>query len=152
MPSTMLSAAAVSFGVVFLAELGDRSQPMARSYALRYQWWRCSPASRRPRWWCTASPSPSDTSLGPSSPHAPHRFLRGFGVPCLRDLDVTREQRKRRRRTSDRPHDPFRLPGDHFLIHSGGAWRQDDAGHGRTRQRPSAERRVARREDGHGVR
>ncbi|MBA0047428.1 TMEM165/GDT1 family protein [Mycobacterium sp. NPDC050853] len=35
----MLSAAAVSFGVVFLAELGDRSQLMAMTYALRYRWW-----------------------------------------------------------------------------------------------------------------
>lgn len=35
----MLSAAAVSFSVVFLAELGDRSQLLAMTYALRYRWW-----------------------------------------------------------------------------------------------------------------
>jgi putative Ca2+/H+ antiporter (TMEM165/GDT1 family) len=35
----MLAAALLSFGVVFLAELGDRSQFIAMTYALRYRWW-----------------------------------------------------------------------------------------------------------------
>jgi Ca2+/H+ antiporter, TMEM165/GDT1 family len=35
----MLAAALLSFGVVFLAELGDRSQLIAMTYALRYRWW-----------------------------------------------------------------------------------------------------------------
>lgn len=35
----MLSAALLSFGVVFLAELGDRSQLITMTYALRYRWW-----------------------------------------------------------------------------------------------------------------
>jgi len=35
----MLAAALLSLGVVFLAELGDRSQLITMAYALRYQWW-----------------------------------------------------------------------------------------------------------------
>lgn len=35
----MLSAALVSLGVVFIAELGDKSQLMTMAYALRHRWW-----------------------------------------------------------------------------------------------------------------
>jgi putative Ca2+/H+ antiporter (TMEM165/GDT1 family) len=35
----MLAAALMSFGVVFLAELGDRSQLITMTYALRHRWW-----------------------------------------------------------------------------------------------------------------
>ncbi|MGH3634481.1 TMEM165/GDT1 family protein [Mycobacterium sp.] len=35
----MLAAVLLSFGVVFLAELGDRSQLITITYALRYRWW-----------------------------------------------------------------------------------------------------------------
>lgn len=35
----MLSAALVSLGVVFLAELGDKSQLITMTYALRHRWW-----------------------------------------------------------------------------------------------------------------
>jgi Ca2+/H+ antiporter, TMEM165/GDT1 family len=37
--SIMLAAALMSFGVVFLAELGDRSQLITMTYALRHRWW-----------------------------------------------------------------------------------------------------------------
>ena len=35
----MLAAVLLSLGVVFLAELGDRSQLITMAYALRYRWW-----------------------------------------------------------------------------------------------------------------
>ena len=35
----MLAATFLSLGVVFVAELGDRSQLIAMTYALRYRWW-----------------------------------------------------------------------------------------------------------------
>lgn len=35
----MLAAAVISLGVVFLAELGDRSQFITLTYSLRYRWW-----------------------------------------------------------------------------------------------------------------
>ncbi|MGZ8177609.1 TMEM165/GDT1 family protein [Williamsia sp. SKLECPSW1] len=35
----MVTALLISFGVVFVAELGDKSQLMAMTYALRYRWW-----------------------------------------------------------------------------------------------------------------
>jgi hypothetical protein len=35
----MLTAVLVSCGVVFVAELGDKSQLTTMSYALRYRWW-----------------------------------------------------------------------------------------------------------------
>ncbi|WP_167096636.1 TMEM165/GDT1 family protein [Mycobacterium sp. DL592] len=35
----MLTAALVSLGVVFLAELGDKSQLITMTYALRHRWW-----------------------------------------------------------------------------------------------------------------
>jgi Ca2+/H+ antiporter, TMEM165/GDT1 family len=35
----MLTAILVSFGVVFLAELPDKSQLITMTYALRYRWW-----------------------------------------------------------------------------------------------------------------
>ena len=35
----MLAATVLSLGVVFLAELGDRSQLITMTYALRYRWW-----------------------------------------------------------------------------------------------------------------
>lgn len=35
----MLAAALLSLGVVFLAELGDKSQLIAMTYALRHRWW-----------------------------------------------------------------------------------------------------------------
>lgn len=35
----MLAAFLLSFGVIFVAELGDKSQLMAMTYALRYKWW-----------------------------------------------------------------------------------------------------------------
>lgn len=35
----MLTATLLSLGVVFLAELGDRSQLITLAYALRYRWW-----------------------------------------------------------------------------------------------------------------
>ena len=35
----MLAATLVTLGVVFLAELGDRSQLITMTYALRYRWW-----------------------------------------------------------------------------------------------------------------
>ena len=35
----MLAALFLSFGVIFVAELGDKSQLMAMTFALRYKWW-----------------------------------------------------------------------------------------------------------------
>ena len=35
----MIAAIALSFGVLFLAELGDKSQLMALTFALRHRWW-----------------------------------------------------------------------------------------------------------------
>ncbi len=35
----MLAATLLSLGVVFLAELGDRSQLITMTYVLRYRWW-----------------------------------------------------------------------------------------------------------------
>lgn len=35
----MITAFLVSFGVIFVAELGDKSQLMAMTYALKYRWW-----------------------------------------------------------------------------------------------------------------
>lgn len=35
----MIATIALSFGVLFLAELGDKSQLMALTFALRYRWW-----------------------------------------------------------------------------------------------------------------
>ncbi|MGO4202801.1 TMEM165/GDT1 family protein [Rhodococcus sp. TAF43] len=35
----MLAATLLSFGVIFVAELGDKSQLMAMTFALRYRWW-----------------------------------------------------------------------------------------------------------------
>ncbi len=35
----MWSALVLSFAVVFVAELGDKSQLMAMTFALRYRWW-----------------------------------------------------------------------------------------------------------------
>ncbi|WP_068279820.1 TMEM165/GDT1 family protein [Aldersonia kunmingensis] len=35
----MLAALLLSFGVIFIAELGDKSQLMAMTFALRYRWW-----------------------------------------------------------------------------------------------------------------
>ncbi|NLG54928.1 MAG: TMEM165/GDT1 family protein [Rhodococcus sp.] len=35
----MLAALMVSFAVIFIAELGDKSQLMAMTFALRYRWW-----------------------------------------------------------------------------------------------------------------
>src|SRR4029079_17446509 len=35
----MLPAALVSLSVVFVAELGDKSQLMTMTYALRHRWW-----------------------------------------------------------------------------------------------------------------
>jgi Ca2+/H+ antiporter, TMEM165/GDT1 family len=35
----MITAAIISLGVVFVAELGDRSQLMTMTYALRHHWW-----------------------------------------------------------------------------------------------------------------
>jgi putative Ca2+/H+ antiporter (TMEM165/GDT1 family) len=35
----MLAATLLSLGLVFLAELGDRSQLITMTYALRYRWW-----------------------------------------------------------------------------------------------------------------
>lgn len=35
----MLGAVLLSFGVIFIAELGDKSQLMAMTFALRYRWW-----------------------------------------------------------------------------------------------------------------
>ena len=35
----MLAATLLTLGVVFLAELGDRSQLITMTYALRYRWW-----------------------------------------------------------------------------------------------------------------
>lgn len=37
--ANMLVATLVSFGVVFLAELGDKSQLITLTYALRHRWW-----------------------------------------------------------------------------------------------------------------
>ncbi|RDI48386.1 TMEM165/GDT1 family protein [Nocardia mexicana] len=35
----MIATIALSFGVLFVAELGDKSQLMALTFALRYRWW-----------------------------------------------------------------------------------------------------------------
>ncbi len=35
----MFAALLLSFGVIFIAELGDKSQLMAMTFALRYRWW-----------------------------------------------------------------------------------------------------------------
>ena len=35
----MFAAVLLSFGVIFVAELGDKSQLMAMTFALRYRWW-----------------------------------------------------------------------------------------------------------------
>ena len=40
----MLAATLLSLGVIFLGELGDRSQLITLTYALRYRWWVVFPA------------------------------------------------------------------------------------------------------------
>lgn len=35
----MIAALLLSFGVIFVAELGDKSQLMAMTFALKYRWW-----------------------------------------------------------------------------------------------------------------
>ena len=35
----MFAALLLSFAVIFIAELGDKSQLMAMMFALRYRWW-----------------------------------------------------------------------------------------------------------------
>lgn len=35
----MMTATLLGFGVIFVAELGDKSQLMALTYAIRYRWW-----------------------------------------------------------------------------------------------------------------
>ncbi|MGY2062635.1 TMEM165/GDT1 family protein, partial [Nocardia gipuzkoensis] len=35
----MIATILLSFGVLFVAELGDKSQLMALTFALRYRWW-----------------------------------------------------------------------------------------------------------------
>ena len=35
----VLAAVLLSFGVIFVAELGDKSQLMTMTYALRHRWW-----------------------------------------------------------------------------------------------------------------
>ena len=35
----MTATILLSIGIVFLAELGDKSQLMALTFALRYRWW-----------------------------------------------------------------------------------------------------------------
>jgi Ca2+/H+ antiporter, TMEM165/GDT1 family len=35
----VIAALLLSFGVIFIAELGDKSQLMAMTFALRYRWW-----------------------------------------------------------------------------------------------------------------
>lgn len=37
--ASVIAALLLSFGVIFVAELGDKSQLMAMTYALRYRWW-----------------------------------------------------------------------------------------------------------------
>jgi putative Ca2+/H+ antiporter (TMEM165/GDT1 family) len=40
----MLTTTLLRLGVVFLAELGDRSQLITMTHALRYRWWVVFPA------------------------------------------------------------------------------------------------------------
>ena len=35
----MISALLLSFAVIFVAELGDKTQLVAMTFALRYRWW-----------------------------------------------------------------------------------------------------------------
>lgn len=51
----MLAAMLISLGVVFLAELGDKSQLITMTYALRHRWWVVLSGWPSPRSRSTAS-------------------------------------------------------------------------------------------------
>ena len=91
----MLTAALVSLGVVFVAELGDKSQLMTMTYALRHRWWvvlsgvahRVIPGARAVG---------DDRALpGPDAAATPDRVRGGDRVPRFRAVDVARGPQRR---------------------------------------------------------
>ena len=98
----MLTAILISLAVVFVAELGDKSQLMTMTYALRHRWWvvlsgvaiAADPGARTVR---RHRPFPR-----PDAARAPDRVRGRHRVPVVRGLDLAGGPRRRRRRRPGR--------------------------------------------------
>ena len=147
----VLIAFAVSFGVVFVAELGDKSQLMALTFATRTGRCRCWPASRSRPPSCTPCRSRSARPRVGAA-HRLDRTGRGRRVLRLRRVDAARRHADRRRAGQGRA--LHRLGGGRSV---GGvlprrAGRQDDARHDHPRHAVRLVRHVGGLDAGHGRR
>ena len=93
----MLTAALVSLSVVFLAELGDKSQLMTMTYALRHRWWVVLSGVGIASFLVHGLSVTIGHFLGLTSPERPNR---GDRLPVVRGVDMAGGPRRRRRRGS----------------------------------------------------
>ncbi len=86
----MLTAALVSLSVVFVAELGDKSQLMTMTYALRHRWWVVLSGIGIASFMVHGLSVTIGHFLGLTLPGASDRVRRRDRLPAVRGLDVAR--------------------------------------------------------------
>ena len=148
----MLAAILVSLGVVFLAELGDKSQLMTMTYALRHRWWVVLSGVGIASFLVHGLSVTIGHFLGLTLPERPIAFAAAIAFLCSRcGRGAKAATTSDERRPTGRRATPRAARG-HLLVRAGRARRQDHARHRRTGQRPQLGGRVDRRDRGHGAR
>jgi|GEM_PF-1624520 len=99
----MLHGLAVGFGVVFVAELGDKSQLLAMTLAARYRPLPVLAGIAVATLVLQGLAVTVGTLIGDRLPTRPIQFVAGPGVPRVRDLDDPGRRRGARRRGTREP-------------------------------------------------
>ncbi len=146
----MLTAALVSLAVVFVAELGDKSQLITMTYALRHRWWVVLSGVGIASFLVHGLSVTIGHFLGLTLARTPDRVRRGASrFSCSRcgrgERAATTTTKASGRRTA------VRAVRRHLVVRARRTRRQDDARHRRAGQRPQLGRSVDRCHRRHGA-
>ena len=128
----MLAATLVSLAVVFVAELGDKSQLMTMTYALRYRWWVVLTGVAHRRRSLVHGVSVTDRPLPRRRPAGAADGIRGGDrVPVVRGVGLARRRLDATTTKSKVAEPRFVLLGRGLVVRARRTRRQDDARHRR---------------------
>ena len=147
----MLTAILVSLAVVFVAELGDKSQLITMTYALRHRWWVVLSGVGIASILVHGLSVTIGHFLGLTFARTTDRVRRGASPSCCSRCGRGGRAAPRRRRRRPGRRAALRAVRRHLLVRARRTRRQDDAGHRRAGQRPQLGRRVDRCHGGHGA-
>ena len=145
-----MDAFLLSFGVIFLAELGDKSQLMAMAFAARYRALTVLVAVTIATLIVHAGSVLLGRAFALALPTDAHPGRRGHRVLRLRGLDAPRRRARRGGRGPGAADGPLGAAHDRDRVLPRGARRQDDARDDHPRDDGGADRDLARLDRRHG--